>query len=94
MARKCCLYEQANGTRYRICTTDDACPEMAGDTFVGSWGVGDCDECLQGGDKGLDLPKIEVELLVDGLRDAIVRLQRFLELMERYGQDPRKPPEL
>ncbi len=42
---KCCYYERTNGERYTLCTSDENCPTIDGDTLIGSWGVTSCDEC-------------------------------------------------
>jgi len=66
MGLKCCYYERGSETKY-ICTTDDSCPNLAGWTLVGSWGVNDCANCFASGEEESESDETSEELLAHRL---------------------------
>ncbi len=94
---QCCLYERSNGQRWTYCTTDAQCSNIPGDTFLASWGVGDCADCLG----TITPPDDGGRVVVPAARHPIFEMLELLEkaplLVEKLkalGYDPTKPPKL
>ncbi len=90
---KCCLYERSNGKRWKVCTTDAACPQILGDTLLGSWTVGDCDDCPESEPD----PTVTVRPYEHPSQEFIEMLERaplIIEKLKGLGFDPSRPPTL
>jgi hypothetical protein len=46
-SNQCCVYHLSNSTVVEtLCTTDSSCPKFSGISYVGSFGVDSCDNCV------------------------------------------------
>ena len=92
----CCLYKKSNGDRYTLCTSDDNCPQITGDTLIGDWGVDDCDDCGTS-DSQPNSDEIQFVQHRSSVSDFLKELEQIpavIALLEKWGLTPFEEPGL
>ena len=82
MPKKCCLYVRGDGERWKLCTSDEKCPTIVGDTNLGSWNVEKCAECFSIESPGEKAPPMGDIFHRLGLRGS-EEVYKFLQIVAR-----------